>query len=376
VQTIQGGNHLFSLDNTAKLLLYRDAAMTWHAEMVTLLPDTAWLNNCHAVFSGVVLVEDWWDNPMDRLLYGKDGSVRRYTAAAQSKAPNSAISVDRVVELSSIMAECYSMTGYNYSADDPDGGVAWSEDLGCDYSADGYAGINYSSLAPGDINGVNGNLGNGIVPDYSGMFIIAPPTNAIANIADYFKCFTNDPAASYQVTVCIDQPQPGSRTPWRWAPSTGSSSGSNFVDVGHVFLILSEISGGTTIVRNVGFYPSVNVSPFSSSAQGALDDNENDIYNISGSFTLNNTMFFNILGYIPIGSSPGYNYDVNSNNCTTFAINALAAGHIYLPSTTGYWIGGLGNDPGDLGEDIRDHDFSGMTRSTIYSNHANIGTCN
>lgn len=374
VQTTQGGAHLFSLANVSKLLLYKDEMNTWHAELVTLLPDVAWINDCHSNFSGLIDIEDWWGNPINKLLCGKDGIVRTPSTYNQGTGSGETKKVNQSVKSTSLIATCYSITGYNYSEGDPDGGVAWTEDLGCSYSLDGYAGVNYRSIAPG---GVGGGSGTVQAPNASGTFGIAPPTNAIPNISDYFKCFTNDPNASYQVTVCIDQPQPGSRNPWKWALNSGSSSGSsNYVNVGHVFLILTQTTGGNKISRNVGFYPSVNVTPFSPPAQGALDDNENDSYNISGSFAPNNTMFFNILSYVSIGNSPGYNYDVNSNNCTTFAINALAAGHIYLPSTIGYWIGGMGNDPGDLGEDIRNNDFAGMTRSTTYISHANVGTCN
>jgi len=374
VSTSQGGAHFFSLDNVSKLLLYKDATNAWHAELVTLLPDVAWINNCHSNFSGLVNIEDWWGNLVNRLLYSKDGIVRRPATNGRGTGSGETKNVNHAVEVTSLIATCYTLTGYNYAEGDPGGGVAWTEDLGCSYSLDGYAGINYMSIATG---GTGGGSGSVQAPNPSATFGIAPPTNAIANISDYFKCFTNDPSASYQVTICVDQPQPGSRNPWTWALNSGSSSGgTNYVNVGHVFLTLTQTTGGTKITRNVGFYPSVNVTPFSPPAQGALDDNENDSYNISGSFSLNNTMFFNILGFIPIGSSPGYNYDVNNNNCTTFVINAMAAGHIYLPSTIGYWVGGMGNDPGDLGEDIRNNNFTGMTRSATYISHANVGTCN
>jgi hypothetical protein len=370
---LSGGSRI-SLDNLTKLLLYRDSAGAWHAEMITAIPDTAWINHCHKPFSGISLIEDWWGNPEKRFLFAGDGSIKRYKPNQGNSivSPTSPGIAGNVSDM--MIVTCYSIDGYNYSSDDPEGGYAWSEDLGCSYSylEDGGGGGDYGG--PSGDNG-GGGIAGGV--SVSNSISVTPPAVVIPNVIDYLKCFTSDPSASYGVTVCVDQPRPNTRTPWTWALNTGSSSpGGNYIDPGHVFLVLSETSGGTTITRNIGFYPSVNVTPFSSSAPAAMGNDENHIYNISGSFSTNNAMFFNILGYFQAAGAAGYNYDVNNNNCTTFVLNALSTGHIYLPSTIGYWIGGLGNDPGDLGEDIRGTDFVGMTRSTTYSGHPNAGSCN
>jgi len=162
--------------------------------------------------------------------------------------------------------------------------------------------------------------------------------------------------------------------------ASGSSSASgNPIDAGHAFLILTENYGGTTITRNVGFYPATNVSPSNSSSQGSLNDNELHSYNISGSFTVNNAQFFNILNYVTQANNAGYLYNLNSNNCTTFVINSLAQAGIYLPRTMGTWLGGAGDDPGDLGEDIRNNNIPGMAVNTAggtTSSHYNQGQCN
>jgi hypothetical protein len=144
--------------------------------------------------------------------------------------------------------------------------------------------------------------------------------------------------------------------------------------VGHVFLVFTETVGGSTITRNVGFYPGTLVHPLSPVAKGTLNNDEMHPYNISGSFNVNSFLFFNMLTYIIQNSTDAY--DLNNNNCTTFAINTLATGHIYLPSTIGSWLFGMGNDPGDLGEDIRATNFAGMTRSTDQTVHMNAGVCN
>jgi hypothetical protein len=183
---------------------------------------------------------------------------------------------------------------------------------------------------------------------------------------------------TYTVTVCVDQPIPGTRLPWRLQDGPQSSSAANNpVDVGHTFLIFSETYGGNTITRNVGFYPRTGVNPWYPSDQGQLNNNEGSSYNISLTITINSAQFFNMLNYVSQGNNPGYSYDLNSNNCTTFAIKTLQAGSVNLSSQIGVWFKGSGYDPGDLGEDIRNMSLSsGMVRNTVQSSHPNVGNCN
>jgi hypothetical protein len=177
----------------------------------------------------------------------------------------------------------------------------------------------------------------------------------------------------------VQQPDPGTRTPWTVSGSgaTGSSAGSNPVDVGHTFLIFTQQTGSGTITRNIGFYPKTGVNPLSPVAQGILNNNAGDDYDISLTVQVTNTQFFNMLNYVSLGNNTGFNYDLNLNNCTTFALSTLNAGGVSLPRTTGSWLEGSGNDPGDLGEDIRAMTLtSGMTRSTADPAHPNTGNCN
>jgi hypothetical protein len=144
-------------------------------------------------------------------------------------------------------------------------------------------------------------------------------------------------------------------------------------------LILTETYGNTTITRNAGFYPASAITPHSPSSQGVLNDDDYHLYNISGSFTLTNAQFFSILNFISQGNSPGYLYNLNTNNCTTFVINAVAHAGIYLPMTMGTWQGGMGADPGDLGEDIRSGKTTGIAVNLAPGtdeSHLNVGQCN
>lgn len=151
------------------------------------------------------------------------------------------------------------------------------------------------------------------------------------------------------------------------------------INTGHTFLILTENDQGNIISRNVGFYPSGIVVPTTTGAfsQGVLGDDESHIYNISLTVTVTSAQFFNILNFISLGNNPGFYYNLNTNNCSTFAINAMGAGEVSLPSTRGSWPGGSGNDPGDLGQDILGMSLSpNMTRNTVEKLHPNVGSCN
>jgi hypothetical protein len=179
------------------------------------------------------------------------------------------------------------------------------------------------------------------------------------------------------VSVCIDQPQPGSRTPWVLQNAADASADGNPINIGHSFLILTESYGTTVITRNIGFYPATKVYPFSQStetAAGVYNNDQSHEYNISGTINLTNAQFYQILNYCTNNSA--MNYNLNTNNCTTFVLNAVAQTGINLPRTVGAWPGGSGDDPGDLGEDIRAGNIPGMTVNTSpSSNHMNVGIC-
>jgi len=279
-------------------------------------------------------------------------------------------------ETEGIIGQCTTIYGYNYSSDDPSDTYSWSESGGCEYT---FLPEEPSGPAPSpkDLSTIFKRS-----PLLAPVLIIAPPTNIIANIQEYVKCFSNYGGSdhSYQVMVCVDQPEPGTRNAWNLSSSgaAGSSFGTNPIDAGHVFLVLSENFSGYSIVRNVGFYPTTKVFPWSSSAQGQLNNDDGHGYNISLTVTVDNGQFFNILNYISQGNNAGYLYDLNTNNCTSFALHALQAGNVSLPATVGSWPdGGFGYDPGDLGEDIRKLPLSSnMTRNTTYNDHPNKYTCN
>src|SRR5581483_7193720 len=230
---------------------------------------------------------------------------------------------------------CTYIYGYNYAVGAETDGEYWVEFVGCTsmylpetVDACG-GGSSYSGVGGG------GGMSNTNKANLAAAPVVLSPTHIIVDIQDYLKCFQSTPGATFQVTVCVDQPSPGSRNPWVISFTDGAS-GSGATSAGHTYLILTEnMPDGRSITRNVGFYPSKNVTPFSTPVPGVLNNDEVSPFNIAGQYNINNTLFFAMLQYI-INAAGDY-YQVNTFNCTNFALDALAAGHIYLPHTIGYW---------------------------------------
>jgi len=363
------GSSYFHLGYLTQLVVYIDSASRYRARVLTYFPDSTYFKNPLARFTGIEFVEDWNGNSIEKLLYEDNGDVKSYVPSTKQ------------VDVMDIEYTCYSISGYNYSEDDPDDGYSWSEDGGCDVSyigggGGGGGGVGGSSSGGGGAEGG----GSAILKPSSVAFTVAPPTSIIPSVAQYFDCFTEVGGSdhSYTVTICVNQPDPGTRTAWTLEPSTTASSiYGTPVDVGHSFLILSEGSGSTTTTRNIGFYPTELVSPLSPSSPGQFGNDGSHPYNISGTMQVTSEQFFQILNYITSQNIPNITYNLNSNNCTTFVLNSMAAAGIYLPRTIGTWPGGAGNDPGDLGQDIASGTIPNLTVSrTPQSNHANAGACN
>jgi hypothetical protein len=356
---------IYRLNDITSLVITRDSSALFHAATVTFVPDTSNRQNSP---SGIYFVEDWEGNSI--YSPGHLGAASNPTTTATSPSSKESDYVQSI-------QVCNEIDGYNYSEDNPDGGESWSETTCTTY---GFAAQEVGSgpSAPG--------LRSLPIPRYIPPLeiVLTAPVSPISSILDYFKCFTNGatPDHTYSVQVCVDQPVPGSRQPWTFTSggAQGTSATGNPFSVGHTFLVLTENNQGNIITRNVGFYPSEGVLPLPNytSAQGILGDDDEHEYNVSLTINVSSTQFFGILNYLSIGNNTGYTYDLNTNNCTTFVVNALGANGISLPATQGTWgTSGKGDDPGDLGQDISQMSLaSDMTRNTVSNPHPNVGTCN
>lgn len=128
------------------------------------------------------------------------------------------------------------------------------------------------------------------------------------------------------------------------------------VDPGHTFIrLVKRNADGTVVDRTLGFYPAGAVNnPLkkgSSEADGRLVDDTGKHHEVMESRTIDEAAFKAGLEYIDANHEARYNLD--DYNCTDFAIGFFAAAGQPLPDTKGYWLGGGGSNPGDLGEDIR-----------------------
>jgi hypothetical protein len=377
VTTSFNPNQTFPLNQLAKLVIYRDSS-GYQTELITSFPDTAAKGINSGAFSGIIFAETWQEQLINTYkLSGGQVLRRQALSATQNNVPQHLIPDAKTP--TTIIETCYTISGYNYAPSDPEDGVAWTESAGCDieYKSDGGSGGGPSGAELGALAG-----GVGVRKPVSPTIVIPIGNNIIGNIADYMKCFSNYGGSdhTYQVTLCVNQPVPGTRAPWTLTSGgpSGSTDAGNPIDAGHTFLVFAEIFSDHSIVRNVGFYPATKIFPSSPSAQGQLNNDADHTYNISLTMAVDNGQFFNILNFITQGNNSGYLYNLSTNNCTSFDLHALDAGGIVLPSTVGTWpLGGFGNDPGDLGEDIRSLPLSPtMTRNTVYNAHPNLYTCN
>lgn len=361
IKADNGQSQTFHLEDLTRLLIYSGTDDLLHLEVITKYPDSNFLKDPAQRFTGYASIDDWWGNNLGKYLM-EDGQTNKYQ---QSR-----------VEVEAMIRTCTVIYGYNYSPSDPTGGYYWEEETNCSNT--------YLPESPDEVHGgsLGGGVGTGggVTVNVSKVAIVAP-NNPIGNIADYLKCFTNvgGDDHNYSVTICVQQPVPGTRAAYKWVDGgpIGSSVEGNIVNVGHTFLVFTEHYGGATITRNLGFYPSGGVKPGSNIARGQLNDDETHSYNISVTFPVTNADFFNMLNYAAHGNDPGMYYNLNSENCTTFGIQTLANGGITLPITIGSWPGGgLGCNPGDLGEDLRQMSLPPhAVKGTVENYHPNTGTC-
>jgi hypothetical protein len=226
-----------------------------------------------------------------------------------------------------------------------------------DWSA--YSDINGSGMEWNFGGGGGGGGGSDISTTANIVFV--GPSNKISNINDYLKCF--DLAQSAELIIYVDQPTANSATSW-----SGTITDPY---VGHTFVAIQQ--GG---IRKVfGFYPSTNVSLSSPNDSKAFGNDQGHTFDVSLSIPINPEQLLNVIGYAN-NAPPTYN--LNTYNCTDFAIEIGNLVGLGLPDSYGTWPGGGGSNPGKLGQEIRNMALpTNTSRQTTGANAAsNTGTCN
>lgn len=190
--------------------------------------------------------------------------------------------------------------------------------------------------------------------------IVVGPSKIIANIQEYLKCF--DSSKGGQLIIYVDQPKPNNSDAYTLEG-----------DVGHTFIAIQQ----GDIRRVIGYWPTTSVNPVTSPTdKKAFGNDENHYFDVSVSTTINASQLGSIIGYCKNNVPATYN--LNTYNCTDFGLAIGRLGGLNFGDSSGTWPGGGGNNPGQLGQNIRNMTLpANSSRQTTGGNAgANKGICN
>lgn len=196
-----------------------------------------------------------------------------------------------------------------------------------------------------------GGSGGGSIPDnVSAAPTFIPPASPIADIKTEVKCFTNNVSSTYSISVNVNEPSPGTRDVF--------TAFSNF-HAGHTFLTLEQHNtDGSSIIRNLGFYPKYTAIPGDPLTVGIFGDDSNTPFSVSIKIPVSGSDFIKVIQSL---EGQPLVFDLNNFNCTNSAMDALKSININLPSTKSNSALFGGNNPGDLGEDIRNMNLNNFS---------------
>jgi len=342
----------FPISVLTYILFYKDLNKEMHIEVITSMPTADKSDSIKGQpFKGVVVVENWQGDIISGFMFRK-GEAYKISLDTQKKHPG-ALEVTTICITSSWYTCVTSMFGSN----------CYSESETECTSVTGGSGGN-----SGGAGSTAGTTGGGPSTDYGNIAenttYVVPGLrgNIISDIRDYLKCF--DPTKPATVNIYVDQPVPG------------TNANHDGIDVGHTFIGITQQNGTAIITKYLGFYPAYDLSatPATPSSTSALGNDEGHTYDLSLPIQISSGQLSNLLNYIVNGTSTTYN--LNSCNCTTWALNIAQICGVTLSRTIGCWaplIGGCGVNPGDLGEDLRT--VPGAVSSPNSFAPANTGNC-
>ncbi len=172
---------------------------------------------------------------------------------------------------------------------------------------------------------------------------------------------TNWSGKKSSITIVVKQPISGTRNAVSEFPG---------VDVGHTFIRLEKVTadGVGSYVSYFGFYPKNQINEkdvtFSKSVDGKIWLDFDHSWNIARTYSITPAQADAVSAWV---ASYTTKYNIETNNCTTFAVNALKKAGILntgisqhswtLPQS---WLDEIpdfrdwyGYTPGDAGEDLR-----------------------
>ena len=169
-----------------------------------------------------------------------------------------------------------------------------------------------------------------------------PPASPITDLKREIECFGNNNLSTYSISVNVNEPWPGTR---------GVFDPFSSFKAGHTFFTLQQQNAdGSSIVRNLGFYPKYGAIPGDPLDVGIFGDDSNTPFTVSLKITVSGSDLMKVIQNL---ENQPLVFDLNNFNCTNSAIDALKSININLPSTKSSSALFSGNTPGELGEDIR-----------------------
>jgi len=357
-----GDSDALSVQSLTKLLLYRKTSDQIVSELVTTIPDQAFLSNKDAArrFTGMVWIEAWNGSAIGGNRYAADGSITGFDLGGEVTHDSLLKEADYEEQWCyvdfyyCVDASGYVTCRYNFSqAYRCGGGSVTFGELGAGlYPVYGSGSNGGGSTAPGDAT-----IGIGL-----NTVILAPPDKPIVDPYQYKRCFQKETNSTYRIILYVDQPQSGTRA---LAADRDGTTALALVDiasktVGHTWIVFEQTNSiGRIIRRAIGFWPGGSITPGSTSVKALLGNDEGREFDVSLELGLVPDAFFNLLNDCSNGSTEMY--DLNTNNCTGWAMDKIYEHtSISLPKTMGSWGFGLvsGPTPGNLGEDIRQMDLN------------------
>jgi hypothetical protein len=321
------------------LLFYKSELKKINMEVITCLPTFDIADSVqNQAFKGNVLVENWSGELLTGYIFS-DGKTYK-TLPTSQKSKNGRM-----------VAECTTTDWYTCTSSVTYGTNCtydYSETY-CTYSEDG-GGSATGGGSPSSGGGGGGGSGSGgSSADYNTIATVTNYVvpgvrgNLITEVNKYLECLdSNNPAT---ITIYVDQPVPGKR-------STNAGT-----DVGHTFIGIEQKqnNGTITVSRIFGFYPKGElVTPANPIDDSSLGNDSGHTFDVSISVKVTPEKLKEVISYI-INNTPK-KYNLNTFNCSSFGISIGNICGLDLPNTTSCWtpgIGGCGNNPGDLGEDLK-----------------------
>ena len=146
--------------------------------------------------------------------------------------------------------------------------------------------------------------------------------------------------------VYVDQPgSGGDRDTYERAPD-------GEIDVGHTFVSVQDTDTGTIVT--LGFYPVGSVNPFyNRQVSGVVQSDRGHCYEVKKEFILTDAQYTAAKNQMRNALLNPPTYNLNTFNCTDWVEAVARTAGQNIPDTHGFWPGGEGSNPGDLGEELR-----------------------